>query len=525
MWSQKDFLSTVERLACQGTDDAAVEVKACSGGLGKSVWESVSAFANTRGGYLVLGLSEERGFLPAEGFDIDRVCDQFVSGMEGSPSQQGVLENPPQYELGRFERGNAAVLVVEVHEADPLVKPCFIRSRGVGNGSYKRVDDKDIRLSQTEVYELRNAFVPSPADRSIVEEARLGDLDPQLVGRLLDAMRGSRALRGAQGQEAQLTRLSVITPEGGVRLGGLLALGYYPQQFFPKLVIDVAAHPANEKSAPGGVRFVDRTECEGALGEAIEEAVAATARNLRRASVVDGVKRVDLLEIPEEVLREAVVNAAVHREYGERFRGQAVSVDVYPNRVEVCNPGGLWGGKTPENLADGTSRCRNETLMRLMRSVPGRSGLGVFAEGQGSGISFMLRTMGERGLPAPEFRAGIDSFRVVFWREAPDVAVAGVSAAKEAEAFGAGIGVASADLAATGTTEETSAAQQVEGTGPERVLAVLAASAEPVGVRDIAAAAGLKLSTARAYLRALVGEGTVQPTAGQTSRNRKYRLS
>ena len=278
MWSQKDFLSVVERLTRQCTDDAAVEAKACSEGLGKSVWESVSAFANTRGGYLVLGLSEERSFLPAEGFDIDRVRDQFVSGMEGAPGQQGVLENPPQYELGRFECGGAPVLVVEVHEADPLVKPCFIRGRGVGNGSYKRVDDKDIRLSPTEVYELQNAFVPSPADRSIVEEARVGDLDPQLVGRLLDAMRGSRALRGAQGQEAQLARLGVISPEGGVRLGGLLALGYYPQQFFPKLVIDVAAHPGNEKSAPGGVRFVDRAECDGPLGEAVEEAVAATRR-------------------------------------------------------------------------------------------------------------------------------------------------------------------------------------------------------------------------------------------------------
>lgn len=45
------------------------------------------------------------------------------------------------------------------------------------------------------------------------------------------------------------------------------------------------------------------------------------------------------------VLREALVNAIVHREYSPMFAGEAVSVDIYPNRIEVTNPGGLWGGK------------------------------------------------------------------------------------------------------------------------------------------------------------------------------------
>ncbi|MBK9102948.1 MAG: hypothetical protein IPM90_16120 [Austwickia sp.] len=67
-----------------------------------------------------------------------------------------------------------------------------------------------------------------------------------------------------------------------------------------------------------------------------------------------------------EVLREAIANAVVHREYHELFRGEPVTVDVYPDRVVVANPGGLWGGKTEENLDDGTSRCRNQTLMQLL---------------------------------------------------------------------------------------------------------------------------------------------------------------
>ena len=79
---------------------------------------------------------------------------------------------------------------------------------------------------------------------------------------------------------AQLARLNILTPDGRVRMGGLLSLGSYPQQFFPKLVIDVAAHPGLEKSEPDGPRFLDRVICEGSLGEMIEEAVQAIAKNL-----------------------------------------------------------------------------------------------------------------------------------------------------------------------------------------------------------------------------------------------------
>ena len=58
-------------------------------------------------------------------------------------------------------------------------------------------------------------------------------------------------------------------------------------------------------------------------------------------SVIEGAGRKDELEIPEEVLREAIANAVIHREYGPRHVGQSVTVDIYPDRVEITNPGAL----------------------------------------------------------------------------------------------------------------------------------------------------------------------------------------
>lgn len=152
------------------------------------------------------------------------------------------------------------------------------------------------------------------------------------------------------------------------------------------------------------------------------DAMAAIERNLRTYSIVDGVGRHDEQEIPRDVLREAVANALVHREYNAAFTGQAVSVEIYPDRVVIKSPGGLWGGKTIDNLADGDSICRNATLMKLMRfvSLPGE--VGSPAEGNGTGIELMLREMASKSLPAPEFEAGIDSFSVTLGRHGTEIA-------------------------------------------------------------------------------------------------------
>lgn len=130
----------------------------------------------------------------------------------------------------------------------------------------------------------------------------------------------------------------------------------------------------------------------------IGDAVGAVAKNLRRRSVVDGVGRTDELEIPEVVLRETVANALLHRSYNERFDGEAVAVDIFEDRVEVINPGGLWG-KSKDDLADGRSCCRNATLMRLLSLAPLPDGSGSPAEGSGVRSDRALRgAVGPRAL-------------------------------------------------------------------------------------------------------------------------------
>lgn len=422
--NSEQLRATVARLRAAGTDDAWVEVKRSGPKLSSDVWETVSAFANTAGGTIILGLSEVDGFVPAKVFDLQANLDAFVMSVGDGGIDNCKLENPPRYTLERHEFEGKSLLVIDIAENEIGSKPCFIRKLGMVSGSYKRVDDKDLRLSPTELYEMQNILKPSIDDREVVPGATPDDLNDDVVDQIIAMARmlNSKAVRGTSDRASIMRRLNITDGGDGVLMAGLLVAGDYPQMFFPKLVVDVATYPDTAKSAPGKPRFIDRRICEGSLSEVMADAMAAIERNLRTYSIVDGVGRHDEQEIPRDVLREAVANALVHREYNAAFTGQAVSVEIYPDRVVIKSPGGLWGGKTIDNLADGDSICRNATLMKLMRfvSLPGE--VGSPAEGNGTGIELMLREMASKSLPAPEFEAGIDSFSVTLGRHGTEIA-------------------------------------------------------------------------------------------------------
>lgn len=78
---QEPIQNAIARLRKQHNDDGDYEAKSCQRSLNKDVWESISAFANTHGGTLLLGLDEHNGFTCVQDFHLDRVQDQLIEGM------------------------------------------------------------------------------------------------------------------------------------------------------------------------------------------------------------------------------------------------------------------------------------------------------------------------------------------------------------------------------------------------------------------------------------------------------------
>lgn len=554
--------TTLERLRAQGTDDAHVEVKTSAKKLSSDVWDSVSAFANTSGGIIVLGLSEREGFVPpVAGFDIDAVRDQFVEGI-GSGSVHGVrLTNPPSYGVSREWVDDAPVLVMRIAANPPGSRPCFVTAKGLPGGAYKRVDDKDIKLSATEVFEMQHELVASEADQQIIDDADESDLDSDVLTRLIDRRRDSRALHGAKGRPMQLARLNVLDKRGGVRLAGLLTTGIYPQQFYPRLLVDVTVHAGNEKSLPGsGPRFIDRVECTGNIVDVVGDAVAAVTRNLRTYSVIEEAGRREVPEIPGIVLREAIANAVLHREYSPMFVGRPVVIDVYADRVEIVSPGGLWGGMTIDNLDAGISNSRNQMLMPLMQHVAPEGRAEFTVEGQGSGVRLMINEMEAHALERPKFSVTPDQVKVTLARHGAEIPEhrdwlrqltdRDLDSHEDAILLIARRqGEVSVDSARTALRVDSDEARSIlmalrdEGVlrsmgGESYALAGGSrlpndddaellrglAGKTPQTIHEIVEWSGLSLGAARLRLRRLVAEGWIRATAPPQSRHRKYVL-
>jgi ATP-dependent DNA helicase RecG len=150
----------------------------------------------------------------------------------------------------------------------------------------------------------------------------------------------------------------------------------------------------------------------------VEEALAAVIRNMSIRSFIEGAGRRDVYDYPVEALREAIVNALVHRDYSPYSRGTAVQIVMYADRLVITNPGGLYGTVTEDDLGgEGVSSTRNSVLMRLLQDVqlPGDR---TVCENRGSGIPTIMRELRRAGSPLPEFHNRINRFKVLFPKHA-----------------------------------------------------------------------------------------------------------
>ena len=153
--------SIVRTLRLVGKDSQPIEVKS---DVGKSIRETLSAFANANGGTIIVGLDESNGFLPVDGFDAAKAQDTLETRCgQTTPPVRPHIDTVP------FE--DSLVVVAEVNEMTSEDKPCYVADQGKYGGSYIRVGDGDIRLTQYEVDRLIEERTQPKWDEQPVAEA------------------------------------------------------------------------------------------------------------------------------------------------------------------------------------------------------------------------------------------------------------------------------------------------------------------------------------------------------------------
>jgi ATP-dependent DNA helicase RecG len=200
-------------------------------------------------------------------------------------------------------------------------------------------------------------------------------------------------------------------------VAGLLLFCANPNRFLPQAGIDAVAYPGNEKDYAAKERLSIRGPMTALFGTEglvenglVEQAIEFVKRNTGvTASLADGARREQKWTYPEEAVREAIVNALVHRDY--LLSGTTVELSVYEDRLEVISPGRLPNGITPQRMLTGCRAARNQLLKDVMRDYG-------YLEHMGMGVPRkIVKEMQKHNGTAPDLIEDGELFTVRLWKK------------------------------------------------------------------------------------------------------------
>lgn len=362
----------------------------------KGVAETLAAMANGSGGLVVLGVSA-RGVVQRE---------NDVNALRELADEAALLTDPPLIvPSGQLIPSEAGpVVVVQV----PPGLPHIYNLRGV---YLVRSEADNRQMTTSELRRLILARGDAGFEAQLVTGAALADLDEERVYRYLDQLsfvavddipqallaRGCLGYGVAEDRPADAHAVAGKSVELLPTVAGLLLFGKSPQQFLRSAEVICVRYTGDAMSD----EFV-RQDIGGCLGDQIRQAEAFVLSNMRRGVKISGFEREDTAEYPMAVVREAIVNAIAHRDYG--VRGEGIRLLMFSDRLEVYSPGRLPGHVTLDNLVE-ERYSRNEAIVSVLSDMG-------YIERLGYGIDRMIATMQEYGLPAPRFEETPAGFRV-----------------------------------------------------------------------------------------------------------------
>lgn len=265
----------------------------------------------------------------------------------------------------------------------------------------------------------------SDFDVQLIAHAEYADLDAKLARQYVAAVLGRFPKGQAEVLQTLLSRGFLWHDDKNDRhrptAAGLLLLGKNPDSVFPQSRITANAYGGVEKGEP-----IDRRDIRKPLPSAIQETIDFLVRNMRHTQTVRGFERVAIDEYPYEALREGIINAVAHRDYG--LRGSSIRVEKYADRIVILSP-----GLPPPPLT--LAKLRALKYLPCSRNPNIARGLSFFEriEEQGDGLRRMVAAAKDMGLPPPNFTKTDGHFTVIF--KGPGKTMAGIKPQKGRPVF------------------------------------------------------------------------------------------
>ena len=400
-----DLIDLAKSVCEQQAETQTLECKAAHIDCPKRLYDTLSSFSNQdSGGVLLFGIDETAGFQAVGVYDAQDLQKKVTE-------QCNQMEPPVRAVFTIAELDGRWICSAEIPAIDLSERPCYYRGAGRSRGSYIRVGDADLPMTDYELYSYESFRRHLHDDERPVKRAALSMLDTDKLERYILQRRTDRPGFAQLSREQTLEMLN-ITRDGEVTLAAVMNFCLYPQGYFPQLGITAIVVPGTQigDTATDSARFIDNKRIEGTIDTMVEDAVAFCRRNMKVRTIIDPVSgaRNDRTEYPIEAIREAVLNAVIHRDYSIYTEGTPVQINFFIDRLEIHSPGSLYGRMTVEQLGIARPDLRNPALAVMAEEL-------TSAENRYSGIPTIRRAMLEYGLPAPVFENRRNEFVVILY--------------------------------------------------------------------------------------------------------------
>lgn len=353
----------------------------------KEAIETAVAFANTKGGVILIGFSDKG---KVNGVQIGKETLKDWANQISQSTEPRIIPEIEQNEIG-----GKSVVIIRIKEFP--IKPVSVRGR-----CFRRVGNSNRMMTPQEIGQMHFHFTDMSWDKLPARDAVIEDIDLEKVKRYIRKANetGRRKIEGDEKPLLVLEKLKLIK-DGQPAWAAVLLFGKDEKLFLSQAVI----HCGRFKEE---TIVIDDRMIEGTIMEQVDEAMEFIRKNINVRFVMTGKpEREQIWDYPLEALREAVINAVCHRDYTIPSNTE---VRIYDDKLIVWSPGGLPFGITIEDLyKPHSSVLRNKGIGGVFYDIG-------WIEQWGSGIDKMRRACIKAGLPEPLFEE-YQGFRVIFRKD------------------------------------------------------------------------------------------------------------
>lgn len=386
-----------------------IEIKKAAKGTPERLYDTLSSFSNQiGGGIIVFGVDEKDNYNVCGVYDVQDLQVQVKNAAE---QMEPIVR--PFFTVTEYN--GVMVACAEITECDSENKPCFYRPAGRIRGSYIRVGEADVPMTEYEVYSYEVYKRKIRDELRTVERATLDDFNKDILRDYFSKLRLEKP-QLAKHDESRIMQLQGIIDSKQPTVAGLMLFSDYPQAFFPQMSITAMVVNGTEIGNLGSnnERFLDNKRFEGTIPQMLEDTIAFVRRNIKNAVIIDeNGKRTDRPEYPIIAIREIILNALIHRDYSIHTEDSPIRVVIYNDRLVVENPGGLYGRLTVNDLGKMPADTRNPFIAGNLEVM-------INTENRFSGIPTIYEEMKKAKLMPPVFESFRGRFKVTLYNKKAD---------------------------------------------------------------------------------------------------------